>query len=161
MTSASLEHFSGNYCLLIKSSNDETLCRHIFSSVGPKKWSGGKIEVKHNDVKIAELQPRFTEYEHCFDIKQLNIQNDRFQLQSTNGNGVCITRLSLNNTDLLFGKNHNLSSFWIDKNDQFCSNNSMSTTQITIANEQVISSSCEPAYQDDVLYADHIEAKGS
>jgi len=116
--------------------------------------------VKYNDVKIGGLPPRFTEYRHCFDIKQLNVQNDRFQLQSTNGNGVCITRLSLNNTDLLFGKNNNLSSFWIDKNDQFCSNDSMSTTQITITNEQVISSSCKPANQSDVFYADHIEAKG-
>ena len=157
----STENFhSENYCLLITSSNDQTLCRHIFSSVGPNKWSGGKIEVKYNDIKIAELPPKFTEFQHCFDIKQLNVQNDRIKLQSTNGNGVCITRLSLNNTDLLFGKNNNLSSFWIDKNDKYCSNDSMSTSEITIQNKQVISSSCKPANQDDVLYADHIETKG-
>lgn len=142
------------------SSNDEVLCQHAFTSVGPNKWNGDIIEVKFNDEKIAEIPERFTEFQHCLQFENLNIETDRFQLQSRDGNGVCITSLYLNHTKIVVGKNNDLSSFWIDKNDKYCSNNSMSTSEITIQNERVVSSSCKPADQDDVLYADLIEARG-
>ena len=142
------------------SSNDEVLCKHAFTSVGPNKWSGGIIEIKHNGEKIAEIPQRFTDYQQCFDFENLNIETDRFQLQSSNGNGVCITSLYLNHKKIFVGKNNDLSSFWIDKNDKYCSNSSFSTSEITIQNERIVSSSCKPPDQDDVLYADFLETKG-
>ena len=77
-------------------------------------------------------------------MDDVDVSNDKFQLQSSSGDGVCITSLSININQLFVGKNNNLPSFWIDGNDHYCLDDFMSTSQITIQNEQVISSLCKP-----------------
>ena len=84
-----------------------------------------------------------TEFEYCLDMDDIDIANDEFQLQSSSEDGVCITSLSINSNQLFVGKNNNLASFWIDGNDQYCLDDFMSTSQITIQNDQVISSICK------------------
>ena len=60
--------------------------------------------------------------------------NDRFQLESTTTNGVCITSLSVDGKQLLVGKNNDKQSFWIDSNQNDCLDDWMGTSQITIQN---------------------------
>ena len=73
----------------------------------------------------------------------IDIANDELQFQSSSGDGVCITSLSIDNIPLFVGKNKNLPSFWIDENDPYCLDDFMSTSQITIQNGQAISSLCK------------------
>ena len=124
------------------SSNDESLCQHIVPNADPN-WAESDIVIKHNGVNVTTMPAAFTEFEYCFDMDVIDIANDEFQLQSSSEDGVCITSLSINSNQLFVGKNNNLPSFWIDENDQYCLDDFMSTSQITIQNEQVISSICK------------------
>jgi len=85
----------------------------------------------------------FSEFEHCLNNDDVDVANDEFQLQSTSGNGVCITSLSINGNPILVGASNNLQSFWIDSDGPYCLDNSMISSQITIRNGQVISSTCK------------------
>ena len=125
------------------SSNDESLCQHAVTTAGPKDWAENDIVIKHNGVSVATMPAASTEFEYCFNMDDIDIANAELQLQSSSGDGVCITSLSINNNQLFVGKNNNLSSFWIDENDQYCLDDFMSTSQITIKNERVISSFCK------------------
>ena len=102
----------------------------------------------------------FKEFEYCFNMDFVDVANDKFQLQSSNGDGACITSLSININQLLVGKNSNLPSFWIDGNDQYCLDDFVSSSQITIQNGQISSSVCKPLGQDGVIYVDPFEADG-
>ena len=88
----------------------------------------------------------FSEFEHCLNNDDVDVANDEFQLQSTSGNGVCITSLSINGNPILVGASNNLQNFWIDSDTPDCLDNFMSTSQITIRNGQVISSTCKGIY---------------
>ena len=125
------------------SSNDESLCQHAVTIAGPKDWAGSDIVIKQNGVSVATMPAASTEFEYCFNMDDIDIAVDELQLQSSSENGVCITSLSINSNQLLVGKNNNLTSFWIDGNDQYCLDDFMSTSQITLQNEQVISSICK------------------
>ena len=85
----------------------------------------------------------FSEFEHCLNNDDVDVANDEFQLQSTSDNGVCITSLSINGNQLRVGLSNNLQSFWIDSDEAYCLDNFMSSSQITIRNGQVISSTCK------------------
>ena len=121
------------------------LCQHPSNpdGTGQKHWAGSDIIIKHNGHTIATMPAGFREFEHCLNIDVVDITNDEFQLQSTSGNAVCITSLSINRKPLLVGENNNLQSFWIDSDETFCLDNFMSSSEITIRNGQVISSSCK------------------
>lgn len=108
-------------------------------------WSGSKIDLKHNGVNVAFLPGAFKKFEYCFEMDEIDVINDKFQLQSTTDDAACISSLSINNTQLLVGKNNNLQSFWIDGNDNYCLDDFMTTSQMTIQNGQVISSLCKPS----------------
>ena len=125
------------------SSNDESLCQHAHPNNGPQHWAGGDIAIKHNGETVATMPQGFGEFEYCLNMDDIDIANDELQLQSSSGDGVCITSLSIDNIPLFVGKNKNLPSFWIDENDQYCLDDFMSTSQITIQNGQVISSLCK------------------
>ena len=125
------------------SSNDESLCQHARPGAGPKDWAGGDIAIKHNGETVATMPSGFEEFEYCLNMDDIDLANDELQFQSSSGDGVCITSLSINNNQLFVGKNNNLPSFWIDGNDQYCLDDFMSTSQIIIQNEQVISSLCK------------------
>ena len=131
------------YCIRVTSSNDESLCQHVLSNAGPNSWAGSDIIIKHNGVNVTTMPAASTGFKYCLDMDDINIANDEFQLQSSSEDGVCITSLSINSNQLFVGKNNNLPSFWIDGNDQYCLNDFMSTSQITIQNDQVISSICK------------------
>ena len=105
-------------------------------------WSGSDIFIKHNGVHVATMPSAYEVFEYCFEMDDIDVINDKFQLQSTSDDGVCITSLLINNNQLLVGKHNNLQGFWIDGNDNYCLDNFMSTSQITIQNGQVISSLC-------------------
>ena len=126
------------------SSNNEFFCQHARSGAGPNDWAGGDIAIKHNGETVATMPRGFKEFEYCLDMDDVDVCKDKFQLQSSSGDGVCITSLSINNLQLFVGKNNNLPSFWIDGNDQFCLKDFISTSQIIIRSEQVISSLCKP-----------------
>jgi hypothetical protein len=145
------------YCIRVTSSDDESLCQHVVTGAGPKDSAGGDILIKHNGDTIATMPRGFKEFEHCLELDEIDVANDKFQLQSSNGDGACITSLAININQLLVGKNNNLPSFWIDGNDQYCLENFMSTSQITIQNGQVNSSTCKPMNQDGVVYIDPTE----
>ena len=85
----------------------------------------------------------FSEFEYCVNNDDVDVANDEFQLQSTSDNGVCITSLSINGNQLRVGLSNNLQSFWIDSDEAFCLDNFMGSSQITIRNGQVISSTCK------------------
>ena len=85
----------------------------------------------------------FREFEHCLKNDDVDVANDEFQLQSTSTDGVCITSLLINGNPLLVGGSNNLQNFWIDSNELYCLDNFMSSSQITIRNGQVISSSLD------------------
>ena len=74
--------------------------------------------------------------------------NDIFQLESlascsSGCDGVCITSLSIGGDQVLVGENNNLTSFWIDGDQNYCMDDFMSSPQIQIKNGQVISSKCK------------------
>ena len=85
----------------------------------------------------------FSEFEHCLNNDDVDVANDEFQLQSTSGDGVCITSLSINGNPILVGASNNLQSFWIDSDGSYCLDNFMSSSQITIRNGRVISLTCK------------------
>ena len=120
------------------SSEHGYLCQH--PAAGPANWSGGPIALKHNYQTVTYIPRGFTEFEHCID--EVYVANDRLQLTSTSGDGVCITGLFINGNQLLVGKNDDLQSFWIDSDDLYCHYNFLSSTQITIQNGRVSDSTC-------------------
>ena len=98
----------------------------------------------------------FTEFEHCLNNDDVDVANDEFQLQSTSGNGVCISSLSINGNPILVGASSNLPNFWIDGNGPYCLDNFMASSQITIRNGQVISSTCKGIYNYKSVHYKHV-----
>ena len=147
-----LTNYLEKYCIRVTSSEDESLCQHVKKEKGPSDFAGGDITINHNGVKIATIERGFQEFIQCWYKEDFDVSNDEFQMQSSNGNGTCITSLSINGNQLLVGKNNDQQSFWIDRNNRYCSNDFMSSSQITIKNGQVDSSDCKPLYQDGVIY---------
>ena len=111
-------------------------------------WDGDDITIKHNGNTIATIPAGFKEFDYCLHIDDVDVTNDEFQLQSTGSDGVCITSLFINFNPLLVGANNNLQSFWIDSNDKYCSDEYMSSSEITIQNGQVISSTCKGQHRN-------------
>ena len=140
---SNLSQYSEKYCIRATSSLDSSLCKHHDGHDGiydAYDWSGGDIELKHNGETIAILPFYFQEFEHCLDDVTMY---DIFELQSTSGDGVCITSLSINKKQLLVGPSNNLESFWIDSDQNYCMDDFMSSSLIKIQNGQIISSACK------------------
>ena len=106
-------------------------------------YEGDAIKIKHNGNTIATIPRGFNEFEHCLSLDDVDVTNDEFQLQSTGNDGVCITSLTINDNLLLVGENNNSQNFWVDGDDTYCPGDFMITSQITIRNGQVISSTCK------------------
>ena len=138
------------------SSADESLCQRPDFGNGPQLSAGGDIAIKYNAEIVATIPSGFNEFQHCVPLTDVDVVNDEFQLQSTSSDGTCITSLSINENQLLVGKNNDLQSFWIDGNDRYCLNFFMSSSQITIKNGQVDSSDCKRMNQEDVIYGKFI-----
>ena len=146
------ENNLGKYCIRATSSPDESLCQHpddsyYWTDTGPSQSYGAEIAFKHNGETIATIQEGFTEFEYCLDAENVTM-NDIFQLESLAScsfgcDGVCITSLSIGGDQVLVGENNNLTSFWIDGDQNYCMDDFMSSPQIQIKNGQVISSKCK------------------
>ena len=98
----------------------------------------------------------FSEFEHCFDVEDVANSDFEFEIKMPEwdnwyreSDGVCITSLSIEGDQLLVGKNNNLQSFWLDRDQHYCLDDFMSTPHIKIrisyqnSNAQVISSRCK------------------
>ena len=75
--------------------------------------------------------------------EDVDMTNDRFQLQSTNNDGVCISSFQVNGTQIFVGPENNQSSFWIDQGEAKCDNQKIVTRGLTVQNGQVIYSECQ------------------
>ena len=131
------------YCVKI-TSGDDAVCRN---NPNDSTWEGGAVEMKYitEDFhkSVATLNRRDKEVEFCMILDQVDIENDIFVLDATSKNGVCITSLTVNNEQLLVGENNDMAHFWMDKNDQECSDNHMSTQFLKIQNGRVFFSECK------------------
>ena len=78
----------------------------------------------------------FASFDHCFWSDQFDKINDRISLENTNNDGACITGVIVDGKQMLFGKNGNLQSFWMDGDQNNCYDNYLGTNQITIQNGQ-------------------------
>jgi len=131
------------YCIRVTSSEDENLCQHYCPCSGPHKWKGGDINLKLNGNTVATIPSGFSSFDHCFWSDQFDKINDRISLENTNNDGACITGVIVDGKQMLFGKNGNLQSFWMDGDQNNCYENYLGTNQITIQNGQVVSSYCD------------------
>ena len=53
-----------------------------------------------NDERKATVWSKFRYFEHCFPSEEVDAVNDRFQLQSSSDDGVCISSLKINGTQI-------------------------------------------------------------
>ena len=79
----------------------------------------------------------------CFLFQQFNVEKAIIQLESSNTDGVCITSLQINNEILLLGKNKSKSEFWIDGDQNVCTDTVVAASEISIRNGDVYSSPCK------------------
>ena len=80
----------------------------------------------------------------CLDYGQFDIENDVFKLTSTGTDGVCIESLSMDGNVILLGPNGNKATFWFDGNFNMCTDDFVSTDELIIQNNTVVSSACDP-----------------
>ena len=112
--------------------------RIFWKLISAKNWPGDQVYFKVNGETVATLEYEFQTFDYC-----LGSEDDEFQLESSGNNGVCITSLIVNGEKMQFGANNDLSSFWIEsQRSNFCLEDAMSTSQITIKNGKIQSSEC-------------------
>ena len=107
-----------------------------------KYRKGAEIRLNVNDERKATIPSGFTRYEFCLPTEDVDMTNDRFQLQSTNNDGVCISSFQVNGTQIFVGPENKQTSFWIDRNDASCDKQKVATKEMTVQNGQVIQSTC-------------------
>ena len=131
------------YCVKI-TSGDDAVCQN---NPNDSTWEGGAVEMeyitKDFHKSVATLNRGDKEVEFCMILDQVDIENDIFVLDATSRNGVCITSLTVNNEQVLVGGNNDMAHFWMDKNDQECSDKHMSTDFLRIQNGRVFYSECK------------------
>ena len=104
---------------------------------------GGLIILRINGERKETIQSGVEEFRYDLFSDDFSVENDQIQLQSTGIKGACVKSLKINENQILVGKNKDMSVFLMDENNNQCSENIMSTSQIIIQNEEVISSECE------------------
>jgi len=127
------------FCIKMTSSPDPYLCGQYHAY-----WSGGAISIKQNGNVIGSMEPGTKDFELCLDYDDVDIENDIFDLASTSDDGVCITSLSIDGTDILVGPNSKQPNFWFDGNENSCTDDFVSTQELIIKNNSVIFSKCPP-----------------
>ena len=109
--------------MVINSSNDGPCSE--FQTVG-------KINIKINEQEKATIESGFTEHELCLPFNHFNVANDIFQLQSSDSDGFCIESVLVNDKEILR----------IDSTQNPCTDDGMTTSSITIQNEEIINFKC-------------------
>ena len=130
------------FCIQMTSSPDQYLCDHPLASY--TAWAGGPIAINQNGKIIGLMLPETRNFELCLDYDDVDIENDIFDLASTSDDGVCITSLSIDGTDILVGPNSKQPNFWFDGNENSCTDDFVSTQELIIQNNSVIFSKCPP-----------------
>ena len=129
-------------CIKMTSSPDEYLCEH--PKADHAAWAGGAISIKQNGQVIGSMKSGTRDFELCLDNEDVDIENDFFEFARTTTDGVCITSLSIDGTDILVGPNNNQPNFWFDGDDNMCTDDFVSTQELIIQNNAVIFSQCPP-----------------
>ena len=132
------------FCIEMTSSPDADLCEH--PKADHSAWSGGAISIKQNGNVIGSMKSGAKEFQVCLYYDDVDIENDVFEFARTNNDGVCITSLSMDGTEILVGPNGNQPNFWFDGNDNMCTDDFVSTQQLIIQNNTVTSSQCDPKF---------------
>ena len=114
-------------------------------------WQGGKIYININGQRKATIPAGFRNFQYCISSDEIDIENDRIQLKSTNNDNVCIESLIIDGKQIFVGAINDQPSFIIDGNQNYCKQTKMVTSQITIRNGQVISSKCKGIFKFFVL----------
>ena len=113
-------------------------------SCNQPNWKGGEIYIKVNENKIETIPSQYEgDFKYCWPKNEVNVEQDIFTFEASNNDGVCISGLQINGEQLNVGKNDDQSEFWIDKDNNRCDDNYMSTAQISIQNGEIISSACK------------------
>ena len=132
--------FLDSFCIEITSSDNQPCNRH---------FAGGEVYLNINDERKATIPEQFQYFDYCIPSEEVDILNDRFQLQSSTTDGVCIFSLHINGTQILNGRNNNQTAFRLDRGESRCDKvvNEvqllMAGPDITIQNNQVTSSQCK------------------
>ena len=92
----------------------------------------GEIYITINEQRNDTIESGFTEHEICLPSKELNINNDIFQLLSSDSDGFCIENLLVNDKEIL----------GINSTQNNCTDIGMTTSAITIQNEEIINFKC-------------------
>ena len=132
------------FCFMITSSADADLCEH--PKAGPSAWKGNAIEIFQNGNKVGSMPSGTKMFRFCLDYDQVNIENDVFKLARSGTDGVCVTSLSVDGNDILVGPNGAQPNFWIDGDDNDCTEDFVSTQELIIQNGAVLSSECDPKF---------------
>merc|ERR1712226_624661 len=142
------------FCIQMTSSPDEDLCEH---PQGDRfDWAGGPISIHQNGKIVGLMLPETEKYKLCLDYDEVDIENDVFEFAKTTNDGVCITSLIIDGTDILVGPNveqpnfwpgfwpnGKQPNFWIDGNENSCTADFVSTQELKIQNNVVFSSECD------------------
>jgi len=140
-------HEAPKYCIKVTSGDGAGCANHPRYNDGERWFGKNPVDLvwtnKHGSTVAAELGPQKTELEWCLNVDMVDIENDIFSLSATSNDGVCITSMTVDNKQMLTGKNNDQRYFWIDDNDGACSNNHMSTDRLEIQNGEVVYSHCD------------------
>ena len=132
------------FCIYITSSADPDLCEH--PKAGPSAWKGNPVDIFQNGNKVGSMPTGTKQFRFCLDYDQVDTENDIFTLAKSGDDGVCITSLSVDGNDILVGPNGAQPNFWIDGDDNDCTDDFVSTDELLIQNNAVISSECDPKF---------------
>ena len=125
---------SDSFCVVVKSS-EKNPCNAF--------WKGDELSLNFNGQRKAIIPKGFRNFQYCISSNQVDIVNDRIQLQSTKNDGVCIESFFVNSKQILVGAMHDQPSFVIDADQNSCNRKKMTTSEITIQNQTVTSSKCK------------------
>ena len=126
--------FLESFCMQVTSRRSTFCNEHLY---------GGAILLNVNNELKAVIPRYSTRYEFCLPTEDVDVTNDRFQLQATNNDGVCISSFQVNGTQIFVGPENNQTSFWIAQNQPSCDKQKVATNEITVQNGQVVSSECK------------------
>ena len=108
------------------------------------EWRGGEIYINVNNIRVQTI-PRGYEgtFPFCFVSDKFNVAQAIIQFESSDNDSVCITSLQINDEILLLGKNKSKSEFWIDGDQNVCTDTDLAASEISIRNGDVYSSPCK------------------
>ena len=71
----------------VESSDFPGLC-DIPGYYNSSEYAGGRISINQNGVSKAIIPAGSKEFEYCFDVEDIDIENDKIQLELLDDNGI-------------------------------------------------------------------------